>query len=380
MLCLSGGGFRAALFHGGAIRRLDELGVLGRLRTVSAVSGGALVANLLAHPELRWPDPAGPPGRVEGLAELVLEPLRRLCARNLRTPALLARVDPRRWGDRCASVSALTEALLDVVPWWAQDLRETTRGGPVILTGATEIGYGVGWIFADARSVAPRGRIGDHRLGYAAPPPGVRVVDAVVASCAHPPFLPPVELDGTHLGLVGGGQDPGEDPAVRAAVLGRIQLADGGVHDNLALEPVWSDHEVVLVSDGGAVFRGQPAGSVFGRLWRLLSIASSGGHTTRLRWLRSAFAAGLLQGATWSLQDAGPISTVRTDLDAFTPVEQQVLEAHGYRVADTALRAHSPEVIAGEHPLDPLHTGGMGVHEITRALTGSDRVRALGRR
>jgi NTE family protein len=53
-LCLSGGGFRAAHFHLGAVLRLDELGVLGRLRTISAVSGGAIVANLLAHPELAW--------------------------------------------------------------------------------------------------------------------------------------------------------------------------------------------------------------------------------------------------------------------------------------------------------------------------------------
>ncbi|MBA2695387.1 MAG: patatin-like phospholipase family protein, partial [Actinobacteria bacterium] len=176
------------------------------------------------------------------------------------------------------------------------------------------------------------GRVGDHRLGYAAAPPGLRVVDAVVASCAHPPWFP----------------------------------ADGGVYDNLGLEPVWTDHGTVLVSGGGAVFRGQPAGSVLGRLWRLLSIAAGGGHTTRLWWLRSAFSAGLLHGATWSLEAptsvsgvpghglpagvggaypddvVGAISRVRTDLDAFTTEEQHVLERHGYVVADASLRAHSP--------------------------------------
>src|SRR5262245_7603737 len=36
-LCLSGGGFRAALFHAGALRRLNELGVLSQVRTVSSV-------------------------------------------------------------------------------------------------------------------------------------------------------------------------------------------------------------------------------------------------------------------------------------------------------------------------------------------------------
>lgn len=32
-LCLSGGGFRAALFHVGALRRLNELGILSKSRT-----------------------------------------------------------------------------------------------------------------------------------------------------------------------------------------------------------------------------------------------------------------------------------------------------------------------------------------------------------
>src|SRR5262249_61376464 len=39
-LCLSGGGFRAALFHLGVLRRLNELDVLSRLSTITAVSGG----------------------------------------------------------------------------------------------------------------------------------------------------------------------------------------------------------------------------------------------------------------------------------------------------------------------------------------------------
>jgi len=43
-LALSGGGFRAALFHLGVIRRLEELGVMKYVQTISAVSGGAIIA------------------------------------------------------------------------------------------------------------------------------------------------------------------------------------------------------------------------------------------------------------------------------------------------------------------------------------------------
>ena len=43
-LALSGGGFRASLFHLGVIRRLEELGLMKRVHTISAVSGGSIIA------------------------------------------------------------------------------------------------------------------------------------------------------------------------------------------------------------------------------------------------------------------------------------------------------------------------------------------------
>ena len=43
-LALSGGGFRASLFHLGVIRRLEELGIMKRVHTISAVSGGSIIA------------------------------------------------------------------------------------------------------------------------------------------------------------------------------------------------------------------------------------------------------------------------------------------------------------------------------------------------
>ncbi len=403
-LCLSGGGFRAALFHLGATRRLNELGILGRLRTISAVSGGAIVANLLADPRLQWPDPDGPAAPVVGFEECVAEPLRRLTGRNVRTPALLSRIRPSGWARPDASVGNLAEQMAAIVPWWSTDLRYNDRSGPVILTSATEIGYGVSWVFADSRSVAPRGRIGDHRLGYAAPPPGLRIADAVAASCAYPPFFPPMELDGRTLALQGGVPDPAEAPQVAHGLLSRIQLADGGIYDNLGVEPVWSDHAAVLVSDGGAVFRSRPAGSLVGRLWHTLSIAGSGQQTTRLRWLRASFSAGLLQGATWSLESTntvsrvpghGPlpgerasypadlvdqINQVRTDLDAFRPAEQHILERHGYAVADASVHRHSPQLVARPAGFELPHPEVADPVTVRRVLRDSGQLRPLGRR
>jgi NTE family protein len=69
-LCLSGGGYRATLFHLGAARRPHELGLLGRLETISSVSGGSVFADCVAGQRLREnapqlmpadPLPAAPP-------------------------------------------------------------------------------------------------------------------------------------------------------------------------------------------------------------------------------------------------------------------------------------------------------------------------------
>src|SRR6266851_2905383 len=50
-LCLSGGGYRAMLFHLGALWRLNELAYLPKLLRISSVSGGSITAGVLGY---RW--------------------------------------------------------------------------------------------------------------------------------------------------------------------------------------------------------------------------------------------------------------------------------------------------------------------------------------
>ena len=50
-LSLSGGGYRAMLFHLGALWRLNELGSLRGLKRISSVSGGSITAAMLG---LKW--------------------------------------------------------------------------------------------------------------------------------------------------------------------------------------------------------------------------------------------------------------------------------------------------------------------------------------
>src|SRR5215213_8465239 len=50
-LCLSGGGYRAMVFHAGVLWRLYETDLLTSLKRISSVSGGSITAGVLA---LKW--------------------------------------------------------------------------------------------------------------------------------------------------------------------------------------------------------------------------------------------------------------------------------------------------------------------------------------
>src|SRR5713101_3107047 len=75
-LCLSGGGYRAMLFHLGALWRLNQFGLLKKLVRISSVSGGSITAGVLGF---RWKQlKFDSTGRAGNLEELVVSPVRKL--------------------------------------------------------------------------------------------------------------------------------------------------------------------------------------------------------------------------------------------------------------------------------------------------------------
>src|SRR5689334_1452503 len=97
-LCLSGGGYRATLFHLGAVRRLNELGVLGQIDTITSASGGSIFSGFLAlylkgHVPL-WP-PVG--GVISNWEAGIAEPLRAFTRKNIRSRAILMYLNPMNW-------------------------------------------------------------------------------------------------------------------------------------------------------------------------------------------------------------------------------------------------------------------------------------------
>jgi hypothetical protein len=88
-LWLAGGGYRASLFHLGALTRLNELGILAQTGTVGAVAGGSIVAALLAT-QVDWPLDGG----YREWPERVAEPMRAIARRNARARAFLRKPFP----------------------------------------------------------------------------------------------------------------------------------------------------------------------------------------------------------------------------------------------------------------------------------------------
>jgi NTE family protein len=98
-LCLSGGGYRAMLFHTGALWRLNELSFLRQLDYIGSASGGAIAAGMLGMNFRHLDFDHG--GRALNFHDAIVTHIRRLASRTIDIPALiLGPVRPGATGNR----------------------------------------------------------------------------------------------------------------------------------------------------------------------------------------------------------------------------------------------------------------------------------------
>src|SRR5262249_40251384 len=387
-ICLSGGGFRAALFHAGALRRLNELGVLSRARTISSVSGGSIASGLLATV---WPRLERDGHRFTNLEALFEQPLRAFCGRNIRNwPLLWGRLDPRNWPRLLSSSFSATDLLVSEYERLLGSVRlSSLPAHPRFVFCAANLETGVNFEFS-ARS------IGDYVLGYAEPG-HFTLAEAVAASSSFPFAFPPlvraVDVDAFTGGdpkAVASGFRPGP----------RVALSDGGVYDNMGLEPAWKTHATVLVSDGSTPFeiRARPRTWLVPRLQRSFQVVANQALAVRKRWLISAYLRGGYGGGYWGLgtdrdeyrAPGGPrpegysgrvldrLRVVRTDLDRFSPAGQSVLMNHRGALAGGALSPRGPDLTTQISPTAPPDPALLEPDAALTALAESDRFRFLG--
>jgi NTE family protein len=404
-LCLSGGGFRATLFHLGVARRLNELGILSRLKAISSVSGGSILNGVLAT---RWPLlRANGCGVFTNFDEQIVQPVRSFCGEDLRTPLLLlTRLNPANWGELMRdyfSVSANRLAVAYEPLFHGRALSAVQAPGPNVprfVFCATNLRTGACWQLHGG----PDGRMGDFYTGYCSTG-HVQVSEAVAASSAFTPGFSALRLrmqspcvmtrvdpwSVTRVASVRRGA--GTDGGSRAVPL----LTDGGVYDNLGLEPMLGRFRFLLASDAGRPFDSVSASSQFilARLRRALEIGLEQAAALRRRWLVDEFIHRRQLGALWTIQTShsdfpipdsqgyGPhacslLRRIRTDLNRFTEGEMACLENHGYSLADTALRSRVPALCPDPVPLFAWpHADWLGEADIRDALGKSHLRRFL---
>jgi NTE family protein len=335
-LCLSGGGYRAMIYHVGALIRLNELGFLPKLREVASVSGGSITAGMLAvaWPKLRFDDE----GRAVNLVDQVADPLIRFAAVGLDIKAILMGLLPGRTA--ADEVAAAYDRHL-----FAGATLQDIPDEPRFTFMATNLQTGSGWRFAKAYAA-------DYRVGRI-DRPLLSLACVVAASSAFPPFLSPVRLRfGRDTVRPMAGADLHRPPFTDVAV-----LTDGGVYDNLGLERVWKRCRTILVSNAGRNTPeiGSPTGRWIGQLFRTLYLVQQQAENSRKRILFGMNNLNQRNVAFWSIEtpiaaygvpDALPMSaesavtaaSMRTRLNTFRPAEINLLLQAGYAGADASLR------------------------------------------
>jgi NTE family protein len=343
-LCLSGGGYRAMVFHLGALWRLNELGYLPRLARVSSVSGGSITAGVLG---MKWNRLAfSAAGVAARLVEEVITPLRGMASttidvvdvlKGMFLPGTAAEHVAQSYRSHLFGTATL------------QDLPDTPR----FVINATNVQSGALWRFS-------KPLMADWRVGLVKNPTTELAV-AVGASSACPPVLPPVFLD-----LNPGSFEPKsgadlEQPPYTTHVV----LTDGGVYDNLGLETAWKNYDTILVSDGGGHMGPEPSPHTDRAqlALRINDLIDSQVRDLRQRQLIDSFTAGDRKGTYWAtrsdighysapgslpcpLASTERLAAIPTRLAALDGGTQDRLINWGYAICDAAMRTHVDPAIA----------------------------------
>jgi len=371
-LCLSGGGFRASLFHCGALRRLAELGILASVKTISTVSGGSIFAGFLAT---RIVEKGGIQPLIHDWESSVAAPFRAFTAKDLRTlPVLLHLGWNWLWPvPRSAHVTRLLKRRLTRLA--IGQLPES----PEFIFCATNMVFGVSWEFR-------RSECGDYKTGKTKHLSTWPLAKAVAASASFPPVFGPIQV-GLPASAYGDFKYREKD---REKLVKAASLTDGGVYDNLGSEPVLGEHDIILISDCGAPFEFSPGGFVpWRRLLRYTEILGS--QVSALRNTK-VFVGKTYKPCMWrlsnSVDDRVPgyseelvndrITAIRTDLDHFSEAEAMILENHGYSIADAVIAKRLPGLGNGAEFKFP-HPGWVDEAGVRNALKDSHKRISLGR-
>lgn len=369
-ICLSGGGYRAMLFHVGALWRLQELGFLnctatapraadlGPLARVSSVSGGSITAAMLG---LKWracqTDNPDPKARVAAFQQNLVTPIRQFSEVNIAgfnasgslglIGAILLPGSVNDYVTRTYDKHLYKDATL-------QDLPDEPR----FVINASNLQSGAVWRFM-------KPYIRDWRVGEIRNTKLVSLARAVAASSAFPPPLSPAVLKFSESDYTPNSGGKGSDNLQRPPFTTRVVLSDGGVYDNLGLETAFKHYRTLLVSNAGKPFAFEEAPGVnwVSQSARVLGVIDNQVRSLRVRQLIESFEQGRAgaptgrTGGYWGIDSnianypcPNPLpcpfaktialAGLKTDLARKDADVQEKLINWGYAICDAMIRSH----------------------------------------
>lgn len=222
-LALSGGGIRAMVFHLGVLQCLAEKQLLEQVSHVSTVSGGSLILGLIFQESgMKWPS------SLEYLQDILPALKKKLCSHSLIGGMVRQLRYPRNLPYLFSRANLVAGALRE--EWGVSGQLKDLPVSPEWSINGTTAETGKRFRFK-------RNDLGDYMIGYASTN-SFALAEALAVSAAFPGGIGPLVFN------VKGFEwkkrdwhEPLEAAKVVEPPYDRLHLYDGGVYDNLGLEP-----------------------------------------------------------------------------------------------------------------------------------------------
>lgn len=359
-LALSGGSYRALVFHLGVLARLASDDLLEEVSFISTVSGGSLgTALIYATNDFQWPSSQTYLNKVVPEIRQFLSNhnlVREIRSQLLRNPAAWL----RRGGNKLALV--LTSS------WGIKPSIQTIADHPRWIINATTYETRKNWRFMSRR-------MGDPEFGYAMNPE-VPLAVAVAASAAHP-MIGPIMIDTSPFRWEKYVQGSQKETYNITPKYKKLLLWDGGLYDNLGTEALMKTGsklrpgvDFLIVSDASAPISVPRYWLGYPSLRRMADIMATQVQSLRTRIImdflineptkgryiklghhadyilnnaKKAHDIVELSSQTLSDERIDPVRNIKTEDTHMTYEKFDLIFRHGFEVADLTLYAHGSD-------------------------------------
>jgi NTE family protein len=292
-LALSGGGHRAAVFHLGVLSFLAKKDLVERIEVVSSISGGSILASILfqeaiANDEekLVWPSSE------ELLSLRVPQAEALIVDKSLENNFIKRMFRPSNWlkfGHRANLMAEVIQKSWGV----SKVMKDLPEKPSWIINGTTNVS-GSRWFVRNTANC----QMGSKDIGFA-DASDFPIADAVALSAAYPGVIGPYRLASNSYQWRYA-EDVGENQNLVQNKKG-LYLSDGGLYDNLGIEPlfnleqsslVYPETDFLIVSDAGSGLKRQRLAPIWRpllRTIRLINVINQQVRVLRLRTLLPFF-------------------------------------------------------------------------------------------